>query len=929
MIILSVAFLIINSPTFSGVQFSSEFNWFTIKTNHFVIHFPALGVPDQARMEFVDQVAGLAEEIWETFQRSGVTVPAPPVHIVLADYYDYYNGYATPFPDNTIVLLPFPPLKDRANDDHWLRTLILHELSHICQMDQSQGFFRFWNRVMGRVVLPNALMPAWLLEGYAVYNETRFSNMGRLRSREWWSLILNSVSASGFPNPDQCNGYELQRYPAGLTPYLYGSSVIQYWAGHLRKGVWDDYNYTKSFYPPFFEEVAFKKVFGKSSSALWKEWRDWVTQSSDSVRKYVNQKNLTKIRRITYEGYQTAAPIWSPSGNRIYYISANGREETSIKELTLGTMATRILYRGQILGNLTISPDGKYFAFAELRTKGDGYQQSDIFLYDLQLRRVKRLTKGERAVNPDFAPDNAHIAYVSNRDGVSRLRVLNYLTGADKTIAELGHPDYYREPRFSPGGNLIAVSVWRTGGYADIEILDLKNGWVIPVTNDRANDIDPCWSRTGKFLFFISDRNGIYNLYAYGVESRKLFKCTNVFSGVFEPAVSPDERKIGFVMLTPEGYDVGLMGFRPQEWQEAEEYFDNYPNIEYEQVSPSISPIYYYSPFPTVLPKFWLPWVNVGADYESGIFTIGWDVLQFHRYRGFAGYRFREKSPVLALGYEFHRYYPVLEFSGELTLNRQQSRVGVSLPVYGSRYRQNSGLGMMFLHEENTSLSFDGFYQFSNARMFRFNVAPVQGRSLGIVTDARLKSVLASQDLLRLVGFWNEYLGAPPANWSISFRLVLATAFGDSSRRSAFQITDRPGILMVRGLGDSGLMGINSFISGLEFRFPVLWVERGWGLMPIFLKDINAALFSEGVIVSDDFSRTIRAWDAGIGMEFCADLLVAHYVPFNISAGLVFGVKRIKQPQIYLRAGSELLKGILSASYKGLNLNSDKPLSIP
>jgi Tol biopolymer transport system component len=911
----------LNTITVADIQFEPGFNWFTIETGNFVIHFPAIGLPDEQRLELVRQVAVFAEEIRETVRQGGVRVPAAPVQIVITDYYDLYNGYATPFPDNTIVILPFPPVQARANDDHWLRTLLLHEFAHICQLEQCRGFPRLIQRLMGRIALPNALLPAWLLEGYAVYNETRFSSMGRLRSSEWRCQLLNLTAAGRIPEPDRCNHYALQRYPAGLAPYLFGSSFIQFCAERFGPGVWDDFNYIRAARLPFCEEPVARKVFHQPVSRLWNEWRDWIIGRAESLQQAAGSV-LTEIRRLTYEGFNTGAPIWSPTGAGVYYISANGQEETAIKELMLGTMTTRTVHRGAISGNLGISPDGRYLVWAELVAGGSGYQQRDLFIYDLEQGKISRLTRGERAIDPDFAPDTSHIVYVSNREGISRLKILNWRTGEQQVVAELKPPDYFHQPRFSPGGNLIAVSVWRTGGYADIEVIDLKTGWVLPITSDRANDINPCWSRTGKFLFFISDRNGVNNLYAYGAESRKLYQCTRVLTGVFQPAVAPDNQKIALVILTPEGYDIGLIKLTPQNWQVAEEYSDTLPEMKYQQAVLRMTPVYYYSPFPTVLPKFWVPWLTVGEEYSPGIMTLGWDVLQFHRYRLFAGYRFRGKTPLVNFVYELHRYRPVLEFSGNLTFRRQDVRLGVSLPVVRVRNWQNAGLGMRFVNERQPELTMDGFYQFSNARLFRFNVAPVQGRNFGFLTDVRTGWLLSGAELFRVAGFWQEYLGKPPANWSLRSRLVLASAFGDTVRHQAFRITNKPGLLMVRGVQDCELTGARALVAGLELRVPVLWVEHGRGLMPFFLQNINAAVFSEGAMVSSDLRKLVRGWDAGAGIEFRADMLIGHYLPVKFTIGLAISVRTVAHPEIYLRLDSELLKEI-SGDKTGLRLEGD------
>ncbi|MEO0026451.1 MAG: hypothetical protein ABIK54_06800 [candidate division WOR-3 bacterium] len=890
--------------SFIDVQFDSGFNWFTLESEHFAIHFPAHGIPGYERMEMVRKVASVAENVRQTLKDNGVNVPEGRVHIVIADYYDCYNGYATPFPTNTIVLLPFFPRDARSNDDDWLRTLILHEFSHICQMDQCHGPLRIPRRIFGRIILPNALLPAWLLEGYAVYNETRFSTMGRLRSVEWRSILNEAVWEKRLLQLDQCNNYQLQRYPAALAPYLYGSSFVSFLARVQGDAIWEEFNYKKSFYLPFVEDRSMKKVFGKFTSSLWSDWKQWLVQQAESLKVEIYRESLTSITQINCGEIHVSSPVWSHSGKSIYFISANTVNTTAIRELELGTMTVRTIREGRIFGSLSVSPDGEHLAFSELIEEGSGYLQGDIFVYAVRRPAVVRLTKGERASDPDFAPDSTRLVYVSNCDGVSRLKVINYRTGEQTVVAELDNQDYFRTPRFSPGGGLVAVSVWRTGGYSDIEILDLKTGWMLPITRDLANDINPWWSRTGKYLYFISDRSGTYNLYAYAVETHELYRCTNILTGVFESSISPDNRIVAFTLLTEEGEELGVAEIRPRQWRRAVSYADTYPDADY-SFKPATYELFYYSPLPSVLPKFWLPMLQYSDGWSIGAGTFGWDVLQFHRYYCFAGYQINQRSPMLSFVYELHRYRPIFELRSKLMLRSQQARLGVSLPLVRRQCQQNLGMGLRFNREHKMSMILDGFYNFSNARIFRYNVAPARGRNIVVLADFRSTLLLSPSNLTRFVLVWNEYLGRRSKNWSLKMHFAGAVSAGDTSRRSAFEIGNKPGLLRLRGCPQ--MTGAGAVICGFECRFPILWVERGLGLVPLFLSNLNGAVFSEGGVVSNKFSSHIDNWDIGAGLEIGTDLVLAHYLPLRLNLGLSTGRINFGKLQVYFGIISQII----------------------
>ncbi len=893
-----------------GISLEPRFSWFTMESPHFSIHFPCKGHLTSERLQFITQLAQTAEGIRQTFLTSGISVPVSKTQLVVADYYDYYNGYATPFPDNTVVIMPFTPGPEKANSEDWLRLLLLHEYSHIVQLDQCHGLPLILRRIFGRVIVPNALMPLWLIEGYAVYNESRFSGFGRERSAEWRSILLTAAQKGRLLPLDRCTNYELQRYPSALAPYIYGSSFFAHLAKRNGDTIWEVFNRQHSKQLPFFDNVAAKRVFGTNFAALYQEWQNQLIRQKDSQLSTITEKPA--LNQITFEGFNTSSPIWSRNGTEIYFVSASDRERRAIKAFNLGTNISTTLHEGEVTGSLSLSPDGRYLAFAELFVKGQGYVQGDIFFYDLFQGKVKRITFDERARDPDFAPDRPAVIYVSNDSGKSRLVILNYETGERTVLAEMSGLDYFHQPRFSPEGGLVAVGVWRESGYADIEIIDLNQGWVIPITQDRACDLFPSWSRTGKVLFFVSDRSGVYNLYAFAVETRKLYRCTDVLGGVFQPAVSPNNKKIAVTALGPEGYDINLMDFVPREWQPASEHLEfgisQAPDCPVDSFA---SAVYYYNPMPSVLPRFWLPWLTFDSGIGLGIFTMGWDVLRFHRYQVVATYQGKQRTPQLNFSYELHQYPPVFQFTGNWSFKRQNSRLGVEMPIYRTRDYQAFGIGANLNHDSLFSLLFDGFYRFSNARRFRFCVEPVQGRSFDIIAIAESRQLVSPHNRLRAVVSWKEYLGNPPANWSLSPRVAIGVSYGDSSRFNAFAFTNQNGPFVVRGFTDSSRSGANILAGGLQFRTPFSWVERGLGIAPVFLSNINAALFADAGMTLDEIRRGIKDYRIGLGAEMGFDFVLAYYVPVRFSAGLALGLKKPVTHQFYIQVKSEVLEGVM------------------
>jgi Tol biopolymer transport system component len=908
-----------------SISIDPGLNWYTLETDHFDVHFSCHGRPDSSGMELAREVADICEGVYATLTPVVGWAPRARTQIIIADFYDYWNGWAAPFPNNTITVIPTPPAGGKSNEGDWLRTLILHEYSHILQIDRVAGVPEALRKVFGRISMPNALAPAWLDEGYAVYNETRFTDFGRLRSAEY-DMIARAAADSGRLLPaDRCGSYELQRFPGGGAPYLYGSWLHGHVAAKGDSGIWDRYNRSRSSGFPFFENLHARRTFGRSIYDLWDETQVSLIAAAARASGRVSESPVTQLRQLTHEGFRTGSPLWSRYGTRLYYISETDRECPAIKMIDTATSKTTVLHQGLVTGNLSMSPDGRRLAFTELNLAGNYYEHTDIFALDLAYGGVRQLTHGQRARDPDFASDTSLLVFVSNGRGQNNLNLLDLATGEITALTETEDHTSIHGPRFSPSGKWIAVGVNRPGGYADIELVDRRTGWTIPVTHDRANDLSPAWSRTGKYLFFVSDRTGIFNLYAYQLASGETFQVTNVLYGVFEPSVSLDNRKIALTSFSTSGYDIATIGFRAADWRPAPE-FNEGERIEERGMKSSVlhppssilqnpSQLYYYNPFPGILPAFWLPWISASRWLELGAFTLGWDALQFHQYQLTGGYRFGRSSPFLSAGYTLRRWRPVISAVADLDLHSQAGSVNAELPFLATRHSNWLDLGVTASHESALTARADLDWTFSDAHQYRFDVAPVEGRVIGLHADAQSRSLLSDRDLTRVLGYWVQYFGNPPQTWSLRSKLALGTAFGDAAA-TAWELGTEPGLLGARGYREASERTRTVLAAGLQFRTPLWWVERGLGTGPLFLQNFNVAAFADFGLASGRLVPDARTWSdarAGVGAELRADLIVSHLLPAGLYAGCGFGLNPFWSYRFYFGLSSAMLEGLLKS----------------
>lgn len=178
------------------------------------------------------------------------------------------------------------------------------------------------------------------------------------------------------------------------------------------------------------------------------------------------------------------------------------------------------------------SPDGKTIAFT-----GNYDGNTDVFVVPVSGGVPRRLTfHPYRDVVRGFSPDGKKVIFVSSRKAANRRRAKLYsvsLNGGYPEALELPCANKFTQ---SPDGQFIAYTPWaevyrewkhyRGGTNTEIWIFSRKTREIvkIPQPEGRCNDTDPFWM--GDQIYFLSDRNGEFNLFAYNVNSKKVSQLT-------------------------------------------------------------------------------------------------------------------------------------------------------------------------------------------------------------------------------------------------------------------------------------------------------------------------------------------------------------------------------------------------------------------
>jgi Tol biopolymer transport system component len=512
------------------VQYES-FDWKIIQTEHFDVHFYP------AEREAAMDAARIAERSYARLSKVlGHRFKERKVIILYASHSDFSQtnttegevgegtgGFTDFFKQRNII----PLTGAYADIDH----VLTHEMTHQFQLD-------VFSSGRGGSALQSILQiqpPLWFMEGMAEY-----MSLGPV-TPETAMWLRDAALENKLPTIDQLT------YDPRIFPYRFGHALWAYigerWGdeaigeilrGSTQGGI----------------EASFKRVTGLTLQQLSVQWRDavnakYLPEVGARVRaRAVSQELLTEKRD---RGTLHLAPALSPDGSQVVYF---GERDWFFVDLWLadgktGHVKRRILKSTQssnyetyrfINSQANWSADGKFLAFAAKRGPRDVIVVVDV----ARNHEVKQIDVPLNGVTtPSWSPDGQRLVFTGYDGGVTDLFVVNRDGTGFKRLTQDKYADLH--PVWSPDGTTIAFATdrgpttdFRTLKYGNYRIalyhVDTGAIEVLPHM-DEGKNVSPQWAPDGRSLAFVSDRNGVSNIFLYDFAAKDIYQLTDFYTG--------------------------------------------------------------------------------------------------------------------------------------------------------------------------------------------------------------------------------------------------------------------------------------------------------------------------------------------------------------------------------------------------------------
>jgi hypothetical protein len=474
-----------------------EFDWKILRTEHFDIYY----YDDMGGIAEIG--AAYAEEVYDELKVKMNHMVTRRVPLIFYNTtIDFQQTNTTPglIPEGVGGFFEF--LKGRvvlpSNGSLYdFRHVIRHELVHVFMTN------KIYRVLKDHRIPTNRMPPLWFIEGLAEFYSTEWDAQAEMLLRD---AVINNYFV-GLADMDRIYGSFLM-YKEGqsfleFAAEKYGEEKIEL----LLDNFW--------MYSTFREVIEF--TFKKSFEQIDSEWFYHLRKKYFPLMESRYPAEFGSVK-ITEDGFNFS-PIYYESSEKKYLIYAANRDGYSS------------LYKMEI--NSGNQPAGS----PELILRGEQTEEFEAFhLFNSSI---------------DVSKDGL-IVFVTKKGGSDAIHFFSLSENRLVKTIQQNELVFISSPSFSDNGNRITFSAVDRKGFSDIFIYDLLNDEVLRITNDYYDDKDPSFGINDEQIIFSSDRTGgrfekIYNLFCHDLESGSIDYITFLGANNYDPVLSPDKNKLLFV----------------------------------------------------------------------------------------------------------------------------------------------------------------------------------------------------------------------------------------------------------------------------------------------------------------------------------------------------------------------------------------------
>jgi hypothetical protein len=915
---LYIFFIFIASPVLlkaSAIPHSVEIK--TLQTSHFEIVYYA------KQQDLARHYAQQLEKAHAYLSQFFLTMPKDRIPIVLNDSTDLANGFATRVPYPYSMLFPvMPDLNDSlAEPAEWSLELATHELAHILSFEPATGVMHSLRNVFGTVVAPNLLLPNWWKEGLSVWTETAIGQGGRLRSSYQNASLRAWLGEKDLQDESVAMANEsLPSWPLGSRPYLFGSLAMSYLVNQYGEEKSSQLIERHGERVPYFLAGATRSIVKKDYEDIYSEAMDFWQERAEKQVEELEKTPFDSQVEIQTDDINVRSPTLNARQNRLAWVG-NTKLPRSRLQLAELDEKGRLLKVETILNQRAIRearffPQSDSLLINTIMPASATEQYGDFYVYNVGKKKSERLTKKLRGREGRVSPDETQFVFVGVEGGRTHLKIFDFKSKNVKTLLTSQFDERMASPLFVNESQILFS--WLKLGKESLFLIDINTNQLsqLPQWGNRMRR--PSWD--GQKLFFLSDKNGTFNLFQSALtKTNQAEALTHVKTTVLD-YVQTNSGQLYTTQITRQG--PRLFHIEKLQTKKALPEISNH-DIPYGKNLKSVIPQLNEDNFIDVnrsyklWPHYWVPFYS-GSSAKDGalisISTTGQDPSLQHSYSLEALYDTGTQDFSYGVNYtNLTQSFPwilqssriVRSFAGsESTYSNQVHALALAPDTSSWTDQFASQFSLLYAKYEDNFRNYERFgpqfaLNYNTAEQTVWMISPESGSTLQLSGTHFLKSAdLESYNQFRARGatYLSQWLPERHA-FSIDTKILatdrrIPSILGDASTYYMNELTSN---FLIRGYFEGQFIGRNLVNANLEYRFPVVEGHKGWGLFPLYIKRIHAA-FAADFLALDGFAYKEKTHSdlpvdrsdvfSSAGAELRVDTTVGYIMPLQIVLGL-------------------------------------------
>lgn len=442
----------------------------------------------------------------------------------------------------------------------WTYLLSIHEYQHVLQFSNTlygPTKWAYWfggDLAWGTIV--SITTPNWFFEGDAVRAETEYSRQGRGRIPYFLNGFRQMANYNSNYTYEKARNGSLKdnvpnHYPLGYLMIKHGKEKYgnEFWSTVLKET-----SQIKSLFYPF--SRAIKRNSGLNVKGLYEESLEAFKKDLNPNNKWIIYDEFAGQTRKEIKANKSFNFSKQDPKTKIEYINtASFNEPAHIEKVLTNLNREQVHLLGIRQSNyFDVYNNQILYAAKYVHPRWNLKDYSDLIIYDIESKKLKRITKRNRIFSPNFIQDgNQIVAIEMDKKLIPHLVIYN-LDGALDKIFDNSEEYYLMYPK-GISENEILVGLRDSLGRTNLSIFNTKEQKykiLLPWTYHQIGIPE----YAGDYIYFSASFSGIDHIYRLNIESKELNQVTKGKSSHYQVRVEEINKQVFFQVFNLKGNQI-------------------------------------------------------------------------------------------------------------------------------------------------------------------------------------------------------------------------------------------------------------------------------------------------------------------------------------------------------------------------------------